>query len=145
MDIDILKAIGVATASVVYAVFQWVRLYHGARADGFKLSAQRTKRFYKLVNDQTWRKAPPIALQMAFVDAYRYELDDRHIRFALSRHRPLALFRDLRRCAGMVRLSEDGTHFVRWNGLKHPNWTYRRHSKIAFFSGFIPYVGFIVF
>lgn len=53
MDINILKATAVAIASIIYAVFQWVKLYHGARADGFKISEKRTKRLYKLVDSQT--------------------------------------------------------------------------------------------
>lgn len=126
--------------SLVLAAFKWLHLYSGVRAENFKLSSQRTDRFYKMVSDGSWRQASPIALQMAYVDAFRRELDDRFIRFALGRHRPLALLRDLRRCIGMVKVAADGSRLLRWRGLKFPQLSYRRHSQIAFLAGFVPYV-----
>lgn len=144
MDVNTMKAAALAVISVVSAFFTWMKVYQGFRSQNVKLSAQRTKRFFKMVADQTWRKVSPAALQMAFSDAFGYELDDRSIRFALGRHRSLALFRDLKRCAGMARISDDGLHFVRWRGLKHPRLSYRTHSIVAFFAGFVPYVLFMM-
>jgi len=144
MDVDSLKFWTVVIAPAVLGAFHWFRLYHGVRVDRFRLSSQRTKRFYALVQSGAWRKAPPVGLQMAFIEAYGYELDDRHIRFALGRHHSLSLFRDLRRCAGMIRLDDEQKGFKHWRGLKSPRRTYRAHGQIAFALGFVPYVLFML-
>lgn len=153
MDLELLKsahlgpffiylAIGV---SFVLAIFKWLHLYSGMRTENFKLSSQRTERLYQLLNDGSWRQASPGALMMAYAQAFGRELDDRLIRFAFGRHRPLPLLRDLRRCIGMVKLTDDGTHLMRKRGPKFQRLSYRRHSQIAFLAGFIPYVGLVVF
>ncbi|HEY0198149.1 MAG TPA: hypothetical protein VGC19_06345 [Rhodanobacter sp.] len=130
--------------SLVLAVFKWLHLYSGVRAENLKLSSQRTDRLYKMISDGSWRQASPLALQMAYVDAFGRELDDRFIRFAAGRHRPLPLLRDIRRCIGMVKVSADGSRLVRWRGFKFPRLSYRRHSQMAFLVGFLPYVGLMV-
>lgn len=126
--------------SLLIALFRWLHLYSGMRAENFKLSSQRTERLYKLVSDGSWRQASPATLMMAYGDAFRRELDDRLIRFALGRHRPLPLLRDLRRCVGMVKIADDGVHMVRKAGLKLKRFSYRRHSQVAFLAAFGPYV-----
>lgn len=126
MDLELLKsahlgpffiylALGV---SFVLAIFKWLHLYSGMRTENVKLSSQRTERLYQLVNDGSWRQASPAALMMAYAQAFGRELDDRLIRFALGRHRPLPLLRDLGRCVGMVKLTDDGAHLIRKRGLK---------------------------
>lgn len=153
MDLELLKsahlgpffiylAIGV---SFVLALFKWLHLYSGMRAENFKLSSQRIERLYQLLNDGSWRQASPGALMMAYAQAFGRELDDRLIRFAFGRHRPLPLLRDLGRCVAMVKLTDDGTHLMRKSGLKFQRLSYRRHSQIAFLAGFVPYVGMVLF
>lgn len=126
--------------SLVLVVFKWLHLYSGFRAENFKLSSQRTERLYKLVSEGSWREASPVTLMMAYGDAFHRELDDRLIRFALGRHRPLPLLRDLQRCVGMVTIAEDGRHLKRKDGFKFERYSYRRHSQFAFLAGFFPYV-----
>ncbi len=131
--------------SFVLAIFKWLHLYSGMRTENVKLSSQRTERLYQLLNDGSWRHASPGALMMAYAQAFGRELDDRLIRFAFGRHRPLPLLRDLGRCVGMVKLTDDGAHLIRKRGLKFRRLSYRRHSQIAFLAGFIPYVGMVLF
>lgn len=128
------------SVSLVLVVLKWLHLYSGFRAENFKLSSQRTERLFRLVSEGSWRKASPATLMMAYGDAFRRELDDRLIRFALGRHRPLPLLRDLRRCVGMVKIADDGTHLVRKAGFKFKRLSYRSHSQFAFLAAFIPYV-----
>ena len=126
--------------SLVLAIFRWLNLYYGMRTQNFKLSSERTERLYKLASDGSWRQASPATLMMAYGDAFRRELDDRSIRFALGRHRPLPLLRDIQRCVGMVKISADGARFVHKAGLKLARFSYRRHSQVAFLAAFVPYV-----
>lgn len=127
-------------ASLVLVVLKWFHLYSGARAQNFNVSARRTKRFYKMVRDGSWRHALPMELQMAYAEAFGERIDDRHLSFALGRHQPLGLLQDLRRCAGMVALSPDRSCFVSGRGWKVPSLTYRWHSQIAFAAGLVPYL-----
>lgn len=146
MEFDPTHTIAFASAGpLLFGVLHGLKLYFGLRSERFRLSAKKSKRFNELMKKARWRKASPAELQSAFVEAFGYELDDRHIRFALERHRPLQLFRELRKCAGMVRLTKDGKGFEHWNGLKFKRWTYRRHSQVAFTLGFVPYLVFMTF
>ena len=145
MEFDATNIAFASTGPLLFGAIHGFKLYLGLRSERFRLSAKKSKRFNELMKSGRWRTASPMELQSAFVEAFGYELDDRHIRFALERHRPLPLFRELRRCAGMVRLTQDGKGFERANGLKFKRWAYRRHSQLAFALGFIPYVGFMAF
>lgn len=152
MDLEFLKSAPLGAFSLyltfgvsfVLAIFKWLHLYSSVRAENVKLSTQRTDRLYKMIGDGSWRQASPLALQMAYVDAFGRELDDRFIRFAAGRHRPLPLLRDLRRCVGMVKISDDGARLERRRGLKFPRLSYRRHSQITFLAGYLSYVGLMV-
>ncbi len=145
MEFDATNIAFASIGPLLFGVIHGFKLYLGLRSERFRLSAKKSKRFNELMKSGRWRTASPMELQSAFVEAFGYELDDRHIRFALERHRPLPLFRELRRCAGMVCLTQDGKGFEHANGLKFKRWTYRRHSQLTFALGFIPYVGFMVF
>lgn len=145
MEFDTIYTYALALVPLMLGLFHWMKLYFGFRSERFRLSSKKSKRFNQLMKKKRWRTASPMELQSAFAEAFSYELDDRHIRFALERHRPLQMFRELRRCVGMIRLTEDGKGFEHWNGLKFKNCSYRRQSQWAFAMGFIPYVGFMVF
>ena len=145
MEFDASNIAFASTGPLLLGAVHGSKLYLGLSSERFNLSAKKSRRFNELMKTGRWRTASPMELQSAFVESFGYELDDRHIRFALERHRPLALFRELRRCAGMVRLTQDSKGFEHANGLKFKRWTYRRHSQVAFAAGFLPYLGIMAF
>lgn len=143
MDWESIKTGTAVLGAVVVAMLHWWKTYYSVRTAGLKLSSTRARRFNKLIEKDRWRKASPTELESAFVEAFGYRLEDRHIAFALDRHCSLALFTELRRCEGMVRISPDGKRFEHWRGFKYKRWSYRRHAKIAFCVGFFPLASFI--
>lgn len=94
-------------APVAIGVY-WHRISLGA----LRLSQQRTQRLYRLMTTGDWKTTPPLALQLAVADAFKRQFDDRAIRLAFTRHRPLQLLSDYRRADGVAVVSEDGVSFI---------------------------------
>jgi hypothetical protein len=97
----------------------WHRISLGV----LRLSQQRTQRLYRLMTTDGWKKAQPLALQLAVADAFKRQFDDRAIRLAFTRHRPLQLLSDYRRADGIAVVSADGARFEdgsRWQVATRP-------------------------
>lgn len=144
MDWESIKTGAAVLSAVVIAVLHWWKTYYSVRTTGLRLSSTRARRFNKLIKKDRWRKASPTELESAFAEAFGYRLEDRHIAFALDRHCSLALFRELRRCDGLVRISPDGKRFEHWRGFKYKRWSYRCNARVAFCIGFLPVALFIM-
>jgi hypothetical protein len=144
MDLESIKTGALALVAVGAAALHWWKTYYSVRTAGLRLSSTRARRFNKLVEKDRWRKASPTELESAFAEAFGYRLEDRHIAFALDRHCSLALFSELHRCDGMVRISPDGKRFEHWRGFKYKRWSYRCHARIAFCVGLVPVGLFII-
>lgn len=144
MDWESIKAGVLALVGVGVALLHWWKTYYTVRTAGLRLSSARGRRFNKLIKKDRWRKASPAELESAFAEAFGYRIEDRHIAFALDRHCSLALFSELRRCEGLVRITPDGQRFEHWRGFKLKRWSYRAHSRASFLFGFLPIALFIV-
>lgn len=111
--------------------------FNRIRHSSLRMSKQKTERLYALAKSGKWSSAGPLALQIAVSDAFRAEIDDRWIVFAMRRHRPMGLLRDMKRAGASVRLEGD-SGFV--DSAKGRRFSLKARSWILFAFAFFPWI-----
>lgn len=113
--------LAIPAALIAFAVRHWWQYRNGS----LRHSQQRTKRLYLLASNVSWRKAHPLALQLATFDALGVVLPDLTIQFALERHNCWGLLRDCKQAIGWAALNPGASRFedTRTRLRVDYNWT----------------------
>lgn len=114
-------------------------LWHRFRQGNLRLSKQKTQRLYDLSRKGKWRKAGPIALQVAVRDAFGAIIDDRWIYISMERNNPLRMLADCKNAAGILAVDYKNKAFV----PLPTSWlrNYRAWSVCFFLAALAPWVG----
>jgi hypothetical protein len=137
LDIDFLKGAVSAITAAAAAIFLVPRSYVGLQDTRMRLATKKRKKLDALLKDDAWRIASSLELQLAFLDAFGFVMDDRLLRFAFSRANAMQLIRDLRRCQLMVRLTRDGAGL---EPVEERRRSFRKDGIRWFLAGFVPAV-----
>ncbi|URX62069.1 hypothetical protein KR767_18790 [Luteibacter anthropi] len=122
-------------AAIIALLFLVPEKFTGVRHANFAMISSKREKLNALLCEERLNVVRAVELELAFWDAFGFEMDARLIRFVFDRRNALQHTRYLRKCQLMVRISDDGLSLV---PSKPSRRSFRFQAVVTFLLGFAP-------
>lgn len=124
-----------SVAAIITLLFLVPEKFTGVRHANFAMISRKREKLNAILCEERLKVVRAVELELAFWDAFGFEMDARLIRFVFDRRNALQHTRYLRKCQLMVRISDDGLSLV---PSKPSRRSFRFQAVVAFLLGFTP-------